>query len=127
MRAALDDDLNTPVGLAVLAELATVANELCDLAKKRRKDARFQGAAQQLAVSARDAIRAAGELLGVLQCDTAEYRRRTQALRLSFAARKQARVDKDFGKADSLRDELVELGVELADTPAGTVWHLAVV
>jgi len=139
LRAAFDDDLNTPVGLAVLAELATLANELCDLAQKRRKDARFQGAAQQLATSTRDAIRATGELLGVLQCDAEEYRRRTQALRLSLAgltaddieskiaARKQARVDKDFDQADALRAELVALGVELADTPTGTVWHLAVV
>ncbi len=35
-QAALDDDLNTPVALAALAELAKQANELCDLAHKRK-------------------------------------------------------------------------------------------
>ncbi|MBW2523742.1 MAG: cysteine--tRNA ligase [Deltaproteobacteria bacterium] len=137
--AALDDDLNTPVALAVLAELGTVANEICDLAQKRRKDARFRSAARALATDTLAAIREAGGRLGVLETEPAEYRRRTQTLRLSLAglsadaieekiaARKQARKDKDFAAADGIRDELVRLGVELADTPTGTIWHLAVI
>src|SRR5882724_5136941 len=36
--AALDDDLNTPLSLAAFGELAQAANEVCDLAKKRKKD-----------------------------------------------------------------------------------------
>lgn len=38
--------------------------------------------------------------------------------------RKQAREDKRFADADAVRDQLVALGVEVRDTPAGTEWSL---
>ena len=41
-----------------------------------------------------------------------------------IAARSQARADKDFERADGLRDQLVEMGVVLEDGPAGTSWKL---
>lgn len=36
--------------------------------------------------------------------------------------REQARADKDFARADQIRAELLEQGIELKDTPEGTVW-----
>ncbi len=36
--------------------------------------------------------------------------------------REQARADKDWGKSDEIRDELLKKGIELEDTPQGTVW-----
>jgi cysteinyl-tRNA synthetase len=41
-----------------------------------------------------------------------------------IARREQARVARDFGTADRLREELAALGVEIADTRAGTTWRL---
>ncbi|MDY6187711.1 MAG: cysteine--tRNA ligase, partial [Campylobacter sp.] len=40
-----------------------------------------------------------------------------------IAARQTAKKDKNFELADSIRSQLGELGVELMDTPAGTVWE----
>jgi cysteinyl-tRNA synthetase len=40
------------------------------------------------------------------------------------AARTQARTDKDWAKADSIRDELLELNVEIMDSPEGTDWRI---
>ena len=37
-------------------------------------------------------------------------------------ARQDARKDKDFARADAIRGELKEMGVEVKDTPAGPVW-----
>jgi len=37
--------------------------------------------------------------------------------------RERARDDKDWQKSDSLRDELNSLGVNILDTPSGTVWR----
>ena len=36
--------------------------------------------------------------------------------------REDARANKDFARADQIRDELLEQGIELKDTPEGTVW-----
>ena len=38
--------------------------------------------------------------------------------------RRAAREGKRYGDADAIRDQLVALGVEVRDTPAGTEWDL---
>ncbi|MCL2793547.1 MAG: class I tRNA ligase family protein, partial [Spirochaetaceae bacterium] len=38
--------------------------------------------------------------------------------------REQARKNRDFKQADVLRDKLKELGIEIKDTPDGTVWSI---
>jgi len=38
--------------------------------------------------------------------------------------RNEARSAKDWAKSDSIRDELVSMGVELQDTSDGTTWKL---
>jgi len=41
-----------------------------------------------------------------------------------IAARAQARVDRDFARADALRDELSALGVEVMDGTEGSRWRV---
>jgi cysteinyl-tRNA synthetase len=134
---ALDDDLNTPVALAALGELAQVANEVADLAKKRKKDGAFQGAA---GVFGRIALTAIGKLardLGLLHATPEEYFLRVQDRRMALRGlttadiaakvegRAQARKNKDFAAGDAIRDELLALGVTLCDTPTATEWSIA--
>ena len=38
--------------------------------------------------------------------------------------RKEARLSKDFSKADQIRDKLADMGVEIEDTPNGTIWRM---
>lgn len=40
-----------------------------------------------------------------------------------IAERKEAKKAKNFAKADAIRDELLEKGIELKDTREGTVWN----
>jgi cysteinyl-tRNA synthetase len=131
---ALDDDLNTPVALAHIGELAKSANELCDLVQKRKKDAALVEASGILLVRAREALRSSTEALGLLQTPASEYRRRTRARRLSarrlstepiekkLAERTDARKEKDFARADQIRSELSSLGIEIFDSPQGSTW-----
>lgn len=133
--AALDEDLNTPVVLAVLGELAKAGNELVDLAQKRRKDAELSRAAPFAALRLIDALRGAAEALGLLQAPLEVYRARTQAQRLRIRAidaqtiearlaeRAAARLQKDFARSDAIRDELHARGIEIADTPEGSTWR----
>jgi cysteinyl-tRNA synthetase len=135
--AALDDDLNTPVALAALGEMAQVANEVADLAKKRKKDSAFQGAA---GVFGRIVLTAIGKLtrdLGLLHATPDEYFQRVQERRMALRGltaagieakvdgRAQARKNKDFAAGDAIRDELLALGVTLCDTPTATEWSIA--
>ncbi len=135
-RAALDDDLNTPVALAALGEIATVANEIGDLALKRRKDASFAGAAAVAARLVETALVALARELGVLGTPVVEYRRRTRERRIRLRGltadvidqkvveRTEARKNKDFARSDALRDELAALGIVLKDTVVGTTWSI---
>jgi cysteinyl-tRNA synthetase len=135
--AALDDDLNTPVALAALGEMAQTANEVCDLAKKRKKDSAFQGASGVFARAALLAIGKLGRDLGLLHATPEEYFQRVQARRMTLRGltsasieakvigRAEARKNKDFAAGDAIRDELLALGVTLCDTPTATEWSIA--
>ena len=37
--------------------------------------------------------------------------------------RDQARVDKEFARADKLREQLYDMGVVIEDSPSGTKWR----
>jgi cysteinyl-tRNA synthetase len=138
LTAALDDDLNTTVGLAVVGDVAKQANELYDLAQRRRKDARFRQAAAELGATTLATLRTMLDLLGLLRTEPEAYRVRTQAQRLrlrgidaatierKLAERRAAREAKDFALADQVRQELTALGVEVADSPTGSSWRVGV-
>jgi cysteinyl-tRNA synthetase len=135
--AGLDDDLNTPVALAALGEMARHANEVADLAQKRRKDAAMTGGAAVVARHAKKAISTLAGQLGLLRASERDYARRTRERRLGLrkldassvdakiAERAAARSTKDFPRADAIRAELAAHGVELMDGPAGTEWSVA--
>ena len=36
--------------------------------------------------------------------------------------RNQSRASKNFQKADEIRDKLYDMGIEIEDTPNGTIW-----
>jgi len=134
---ALDDDLNTPVALAAMGEMAQAANEACDLAKRKRKDAQLQSG---VALFGRLALKTMGKLasdLGLLHATPEEYFERVKVRRMALrgltaetieakvTGRAEARKNKDFAAGDALRDELLALGVTLMDTPTSTEWSIA--
>ena len=135
--AALDDDLNSPVALAALGEMAQAANEACDLAKRKKKDMPIQGAS---GVFARLVLTSIGKLardLGLLHPTPEEYFARVRVRRLALRSltetdietkvqgRADARANKDFARGDALRDELLGMGITLMDTPTSTEWSIA--
>jgi cysteinyl-tRNA synthetase len=112
-KASMDDDFNTPEALAVLFELAGVAN---------RGDA-----------AAAQTLRSLGGVLGLLQREAADFlQAETAAGGLSeaeiealIAARQAARKGKNFAESDRIRETLTAGGVVLEDGAGGTTWRRA--
>ena len=111
---ALDDDLNTPVALA---EFNRIARELARA--DNREDA--QKAAGELLADAR--------LIGLLQIDPdAWFGAATEdgdgaAIEALIEQRIEARANRDFAAADSIRDQLTAMGVVLEDAGGVTRWR----
>jgi cysteinyl-tRNA synthetase len=67
------------------------------------------------------AVRAMCDALGIeLYDEIAELDDDVAAL---VERREQARAAKDWAEADRIRDELLERGIVVEDTPSGTVWR----
>jgi cysteinyl-tRNA synthetase len=135
-KAALDDDLNTPVLLSIIADIAKSGNELADLAAKRRKEPPIAKVAPFVASRLAKALVDVTERVGLLQAMPRDYVARTRVQRLALRGigaetidakiveRTQARNNKDFARADALRAELDALGIEIFDSPIGTTWRI---
>jgi len=136
--SALDKDLNTPAALAVLGELGKAANEVIVFTTKAKKDPAKAAAGRKLAGAAITALRAAVKPLGLMLAEPRVFFERTRAQRLATKGldaamldakvreRNEARATKDFARADALRKELLELGVEILDGVEGSSWKLAI-
>jgi cysteinyl-tRNA synthetase len=111
---ALSDDLNTPMALSHLHELAGELNKADD-------DTAPDHIARLLT---------AGKVLGLLQQDPEVWFKGGGDNDLDEATiddlitkRTQARADKDFAESDRIRDELAAQGVVLEDGAGGTTWR----
>lgn len=115
--AALEDDLNTPKAMAELFAVARALNKA-------------ESAEEQAELAA--SMLAAGELLGLLQADPEAWFVGTDGDDLAaaeidalIAERAAAKAERDFERADSIRDGLAARGVRIEDGPDGTSWRRA--
>ncbi len=106
---AMDDDLNTARATGALFTLARDINSF--IAKGAKKDSLQK---------AYDTFMELAGVLGIL------YRREEtdedSAIEALLEERKAARANKDFARADAIRDELFEKGIAIEDTREGTLW-----
>jgi cysteinyl-tRNA synthetase len=128
----MDDDFNTAGALGVLSGLFAQMNELLD--KPPVKDKALVGRTLQ---ALREDVRKVSGVMGLFEDAPGAWllRRRERAVKergidvakveALLQARGEARKAKDFAAADRLRAELGGMGVEIMDTPAGTVWKVA--
>ncbi|MFK8046992.1 MAG: cysteine--tRNA ligase [Halioglobus sp.] len=115
--AALNDDLNTPVAIAELHGLAKELNK-ADPQQKPKLKGRLLTAASMLGILQQDPEAwlhggASDDLISAEEVETL------------IAQRQQAKLDKEYSRADEIRQSLVERGVVLEDSREGTKWRRA--
>lgn len=108
--ASLDDDLNTSGALAALFELSKqghIALSRKGGIKNKLEVLRF--------------LRDADQVFGILDWDLIEQP--DPQIEMYISERDKARAQKDFKKADEMRDELKKKGIELMDQDGKTMWR----
>ena len=126
-RQAMDDDFNTPVAIAVLQRLRNDVNKLLD-----------QGLSTDARKAAKEEFRSLGNVLGLFQLDNWQFNVTTMqqsgSLSISGSApslgneeiegklveRNEARKQKNFKKADEIRQYLASHAIVIEDKPDGT-------
>ncbi len=119
--AAMDDDLGTPQALAVLFNTVREGNQALDKGDVEAVSAKLDAVVAMLDVLGLDP--AAPEWADTSGADdlTGVVDRLVQALLIQ---REQARAEKDWARADAMRDALKDAGLKIEDTKDGARWSL---
>lgn len=114
---AMCEDLNTSVALAKIYEMTRVILRESEIMSKHS------------AKSGALYLQQFNDLLGIAEHEHLHLQEVVQKTALTkqqilaaIEERDKAKKERDFDKADSIRKELIENGVELRDTPDGTIW-----
>ena len=114
---AMDDDFNTPEAFSVLFAMVTEIN------KQKTENPDRANELGALLVKL-------GEILGVLQLAPESFLKGNievvdaELIESFIVARKQARLNKDWAKADELRDKLTAMRVVVEDGADGSSWRI---
>jgi cysteinyl-tRNA synthetase len=111
---AMDDDFNTPQGLAAIFELVSITN-------KKLEHREFVSAARDILLELTSLFGLdLGSAANMMTPDSGLVMPDVEVL---IQARNQARKNKDFRKSDEIRRKLEEAGIVLEDTKEGTTWR----
>lgn len=117
-KSAMDDDFNTALALSVMADVRQAINK-----------AREQGQSDNVAYLA-GLLSSFGAVLGLFQQDADKFLtgdgdsdQQADYIDNLVIERNQARADKNWARADEIRDELTEMGILLEDAAGKTSWR----
>jgi cysteinyl-tRNA synthetase len=133
-RQAMDDDFNTARAIGQVFGLVRGINKYLHL-----KKADLEVNELRLLMRARGALREIGEVLGLFTLSAEQWFKRNveegareraagvldeEYINRRIAEREEARKKRDWDTADSIRQELVAMGLTLEDTSRGTRWKV---
>ncbi len=108
---ALDDDLNISPALGVIFDMVRYINRFAASNGLSKLDAEY----------GLKIVKRINSVLGVLKDTTKELPQEIQKL---IDEREQARKNKDWKTADEIRNKLLNMGLQIKDTPEGPKWLL---
>lgn len=109
-KRAMEDDLNTADALTALYEISKLANGRMSEANARETIASVLTVYQRLL-----------EVMGI--ADRPQEDQLDEAIDQLIQERNEARKQKDYARADAIRDQLLAQGIVLKDTSTGVVWE----
>ena len=109
---AMDDDFNTADAIAAIFELVKFANQNADAAKSK-----------EFLKALSDEIKMLSDICGLIV--EKEEEMLDSDIEKLIEERQNARKNKDFKRADEIRDELLNKGIILEDTREGVKWKRA--
>ena len=113
----MDDDFNTAGALGSVFEVVRFTNNYL-------KDN------QVLSVDVLDTIESffkrIDEVMGIMGLNDSEQHEDSIEIERLISERNQARKDRNYSRADQIRDELADRGIILEDTPEGTKWKIQI-
>ncbi len=113
---AMEDDLNTADAIGTLFDLVRYINK--NVLAPETNEATLK--------LARDTFDELTGILGIVYSEEAEDDDTdTAAIEALIEERTAARKEKNWAKADEIRNKLTEMGIVLEDTPQGVKWHKA--
>ena len=116
---AMADDFNTPEALAVLFDLARAINKGLDQqADIGAELGAFQAICNTLGIAYQDPAEFLGTAISDADAVVAGDLTARQIEEL-LEERKAAKVEKNWGRADEIRDQLTGIGVLIEDKPGG--------
>ncbi len=109
---AMDDDLNTADAIAAIFDIVYMANTEINAKSSKQSVEKTLGLIRELG--------------GVLGLFIKETKKSIDAeIEELITERNKARAEKNWAKADEIRDKLKEMNIVLKDTPNGVQWSLA--
>jgi len=114
-KEAMDDDFNTAKAMALFFDLAReIKNQQNTIEKKQ---------------AAAVVLLELGQVLGFFsnlaeKLTTSMDQHAEKLIELLIEYRAQAKKDKNYAFSDKIRNDLTAIGIELQDTPKGTIWKI---
>jgi len=128
---AMDDDFNTARAIGYIFDLIKSVNRILVASETQVSEP----AAASL-VQARSALKETGTILGILELEPSDYfafkaekvlessKMDVEEIEKLVAERSQARREKNWTRADEIRDQLQQVNIILEDKPDGTTWRV---
>jgi cysteinyl-tRNA synthetase len=128
-KEAMDDDFNTARVIGLLFDAVRRFNRFMDgLTGPSSPEV------SNMLLTAKETLVKIGNLLGILTCDPKEFFEQKKlktfvegqidepTIEKLIAERAEARKNKDWTRADQIRDQLAAMNIVIKDRPEGTVW-----
>ncbi|MHC5098963.1 zinc ribbon domain-containing protein [Peptoniphilus genitalis] len=105
---AMEDDLNTADAITAIFDLVKDINLNLD-----------ENSSKEVLEKSLELLKKLTKVLGIMEEEREEISDDIEEL---IKERNEARKNKDFARADEIRDELKNMGIEIEDTRSGTTW-----
>ena len=104
----MEDDLNTADAITAIFDLVKDINLNLD-----------ENSSKEVLEKSLELLKKLTKVLGIMEEEREEISDDIEEL---IKERNEARKNKDFARADEIRDELKNMGIEIEDTRSGTTW-----